>query len=101
MGGQTFSQAATGNTPADAFKNAVEQARYDYGHAGYTGTIAEKDSFIMVSPNPDTLQTMRRDEYYGYFHDDPLWLSVDDKWGPAGCVHLEGDRYLFFGWASC
>ncbi len=25
---------------------------------------------------------------------------IDDKWGPAGCIDLGNDRYLFFGWAS-
>ena len=31
-------------TGAQAFGEAQEQARYEYGHAGYTGTIAEVES---------------------------------------------------------
>ena len=25
---------------------------------------------------------------------------VDDKWGPAGCIRISDDNWLFFGWAS-
>ena len=31
-----------------AFQHAVKEAAWDHGHSGYTGTIAEKDSFEMV-----------------------------------------------------
>lgn len=117
MGGTNFSQTATGKfeTPDDAFRAAQEQARWEHGHGGYTGTLAEKhEGFIMIDcpagKNPYKLaQQLVRD-------DDP---RVDDKWGPAGCIELKGkwlreakDRaglkgkrniraFLFFGWASC
>jgi hypothetical protein len=29
-------------------------------------------------------------------NDDP---RIEDKWGPAGCVALGGNRWYFFGWA--
>ncbi len=25
---------------------------------------------------------------------------IADKWGPAGCISLDKNEYLFFGWAS-
>lgn len=25
---------------------------------------------------------------------------IDDKWGPAGCIKAERNKYVFFGWAS-
>jgi len=25
---------------------------------------------------------------------------IDSKWGPAGCIALGDNTYLFFGWAS-
>jgi hypothetical protein len=102
MGAETFSQVAHGKTAQDAFNTAQEQARYDYGHAGYTGTIAEKCDFIMLKVSPEKLEELKAKPYcyYDYSGDDPLWEKVDDKWGPAGCIDLQDGRYLFFGWAS-
>ena len=36
----------------DAFRAAVQQAQYDHGHSGYTGTIAEKGDFVMLEVPP-------------------------------------------------
>jgi hypothetical protein len=36
------------DTPQKAFRAALEEAYWDYGRAGYTGTIAEKDGFVMI-----------------------------------------------------
>lgn len=94
MGAESFSIRAKGRTAAEAFKAAVAQAQYDYGHSGYTGTIAEKDSFIML-PTPADIGT-----YYDYDPEDPNWQKVDDKWGPAGCFDLGDGWFLFFGWVS-
>ena len=47
MGANVFTTFSMGKDAEDAFFNAVDQAKYDYGHSGYTGTIAEKDSFVM------------------------------------------------------
>lgn len=101
MGAETFSQVATGETAKLAFRSAVESAQWDHGHSGYSGTIAEKDGFIDLTheADPDTLQSIRRDEYFGEYNSD-LFMKVDNKWGPAGCVELKPGRYLFFGWAS-
>lgn len=48
MGSDTFGVYSVGKDPKEAFDAAVSSAQYDYGHAGYTGTIAEKDSFTML-----------------------------------------------------
>jgi len=48
MGGTTFSHSAKGKTAQEAFQNAVEEARWEYGNSGYTGSIAEKHSFVMI-----------------------------------------------------
>lgn len=45
MGASEFSNVVMGKTMDEAFRKAVDNARYDYGHAGYTGTIAEKHGF--------------------------------------------------------
>jgi len=48
MGAASFRSINTGDTAADAYDQAVAEAQYEYGHGGYTGTIAEKDGFILV-----------------------------------------------------
>jgi hypothetical protein len=45
MGADPFTVVAFGGTAQDAFRAAVEDAAFWHGHGGYTGTIAEKDSF--------------------------------------------------------
>lgn len=95
MGAEVFFTSATGKTAKEAFNSAVEQAQYDYGHAGYTGSIAEKTSFVII-PLPEGKNA---GEYVDYLIDncDP---RIDDKWGPAGCIKTGENEYLFFGWAS-
>lgn len=97
MGAETFSITKSGKTAKAAFKDAVEQAEYDFGHAGYTGTIAEKDSFVMIA--------LPLGEASPYAHAEKLISEnddrIDDKWGPAGCIKFPNeDKFLFFGWAS-
>lgn len=45
MGAEMFTTQAAGNTAEEAFRNAIKDALHWHGHGGYTGTIAEKDSF--------------------------------------------------------
>lgn len=93
MGAHQFMVRARGKTPKEAFYEAVDQASYEHGHGGYTGTIAEKREFVVI-PVPLGEPAAR---FANRLLDDP---RVNDKWGPAGCVHLGDDEYLFFGWAS-
>jgi len=96
MGADIFMTAARGSDARDAFNAAVQEAQYDHGHAGYTGTIAEKVGFKII-PLPYGR------EPYEYAEDliNESDRRIDDKWGPAGCLKLEDGKYLFFGWASC
>lgn len=121
MGAESFNIHAIGVTAAEAFKSARTAALWNYGHSGYTGTIAEKDGYVMV-PVPSTMPTItihhRRDnqlheerlssdqprpmtlsEYADHLNDDSN-SPVDDKWGPAGCFQVSSGKWLFFGWAS-
>ena len=95
MGADVFMITATGVSARDAFVNAREEALYEYGHRGYTGTIAEKDSFNVIALK----EGLKPYEYADELIDggDP---RIDNKWGPAGCFDLGGGRYFFFGWAS-
>lgn len=102
MGGEMFENKASAKTADEAFAKAREKALYDYGHSGYTGTIAEKQEFKMVTPNSgesptDCVRRCQEDEKH----------FSGDKWGPAACVDLgenlkvPGEHlFYFFGWAS-
>jgi hypothetical protein len=95
MGAAQFVTPGKGKTAGEAFQKAVEQACHFYGHSGYTGTIAEKISFIELKCPEDK-------DPFDYVsdlldNDDP---RIDDKWAPAGCVKIKDGEHLFFGWAS-
>jgi hypothetical protein len=95
MGACNFEEVARGDSAREAFRTAVKEAEYEYGHRGYTGTIAEKDSFTRI-PLPEGV-----DPYdYAQLLIDNDDERISDKWGPAGCIDLGNDEYLFFGWAS-
>lgn len=95
MGAESFFHRARGATAKEAFRNAVNQAAYNHGHSGYTGTIAEKSSFVMIAvPSGENPLGYAQELVYD---GDP---RVDNKWGPAGCIALGKDEFLFFGWAS-
>lgn len=95
MGAYEFHHQSSGKTAQEAFSNAVDEARYEYGHGGYTGTIAEKHSFVKI-PVPEGKDPHRYAEELIEQDDD----RIEDKWGPAGCISLGNDQWLFFGWAS-
>lgn len=108
MGANEFITTGAGETMTDAFQAAVDDARWQHGSGGYTGTIAEKALAGCVSVTDDVLdedaaralaRQLLRD-------DDP---RVSDKWGPAGAIKLRDGRWdqangerrwLFLGVAS-
>lgn len=97
MGAALFYTTSEGKSPKEAFNNAVMDAIAEFGNEGYTGTIAEKDDYIMI-PLPEGKDPIEyAKELIG--NRDP---RVDDKWGPAGCIKIpdKENTYLFFGWAS-
>ncbi len=48
MGASAFYTIAKADTAEAAFHIAKQEAYWDFGHAGYTGTIAEKPGFIVA-----------------------------------------------------
>lgn len=97
MGASTFCISARGATATAAFQTAYTEACYEHGNGGYTGTIAEKSSFVMIEVPAD-----QTGDVWGYAQGlidegDP---RIDDKWGPAGCIDQGQGNFVFFGWAS-
>ncbi len=99
MGATTFYEISQGESPQEAFLAAKKEAQYMHGHAGYTGTIAEKNNFSIASPKP-----LSKAKAYA-LADSLIDNQYSNKWGPAGCIPIEfssdiPNAYLFFGWAS-
>lgn len=96
----------------DAFTSAREQAQFDSGHGGYTGTLAEKSSFTMIArvksrENADRIISALYNTTGPGVHTyrEEAAQVIDDKWGPAGAIRYPIDRttdgIVFFGFASC
>jgi hypothetical protein len=60
MGATTFGVVVKAKTAEAAFRIAVEGAQYQRGHGGYTGTIAEKGSFITITPDAKAIAQAKR-----------------------------------------
>ncbi len=56
MGATEFSTTAKGRTAHDAFQAAREEAAYWHGHGGYTGSVAEKHDFVLITDTGKELQ---------------------------------------------
>lgn len=97
MGAQPFQTIAEGKTADAAFDDAVSNALHYHGHGGYTGTIAEKSEFEMVSVVPMNPSDAHSLASQLVNEGDP---RIDDKHGPAGCIPLDTGEFLFFGWAA-
>ena len=57
MGACDFMNRSCGKNARDAFDSLRDHAAYEHGHGGYTGTIAEKGSFVEL-PTPKTKMDM-------------------------------------------
>jgi hypothetical protein len=111
MGACSFVELTHGKTARDAFSAAVDRAQWEFGHGGYTGTIAEKGDFTVYDLPPriaaEKVVSML-DASYGRDASEPSqyranarkawkWLTdtfgeqvargmeslYHDKWGPA------------------
>lgn len=117
MGAEQFTAMVVAKDAFEAFDKARKEATYLYGHAGYTGTIAEKDGFKLAG-QVDTWHWDKLHEYFtrevhrledqtrnrplpGKTAPDKLLPTIrklaelyDDKWGPAICFQITGTMAL-------
>jgi len=85
-GGTTFVDGSRQTDPHRAFAECVEEARYENGNRGYTGTIAEKDGFKIRSR---TLMT--RAQANDFIDKD---MDNNDKWGPAFAIQIAESKVV-------
>jgi hypothetical protein len=108
MGAANFYTEATGSTAAEAFRDATDAAAYEYGHGGYTGTIAEKHSYIEYAPPAGITAQQVEDAALACWDErgGPEWLpqriarAYDDKYGPAIAIRTGPATWVFMGMAS-
>ena len=123
MGAVDFATMARAKTAADAFRQAVDDALYESGHGGYTGTIAEKNGYQLttipdgVEPRTycrwvedvacgESLAKVVPEDHRAQVKRDARVYSV--KYGPALCAKLDDGKadedkepaWLFFGVAA-
>jgi len=105
MGACDFFEEGIGSSASNAFSEAVDNARHEYGHGGYTGTIAEKSSYKKAGSAPTLDKAYELAEEILFDQ-----CRFEDKWGPAGYIEIPGpidgyepswNMYLFFGFAFC
>jgi hypothetical protein len=123
MGAETFYTVEKGKNAREAFTRAVEEAQWNHGHGGYSGSIAEKREYTEFTRpkgmREKTVRTLMHDLMDFHFGDDkkknriakkypkfPTYTltnmakTFDDKWGPAVCMEVKPNTYYFCGWAS-
>lgn len=94
MGASTFVNSGKGETATKVFKSLVDQDRYENGHC-YSGGIGMKHTFREVTlPKGANVHEFIQQ----LLDDDSHWVS--DKDGPAGCIKVKDNEWVFFGWAS-
>jgi hypothetical protein len=101
MGATEFFTYAEGINVKAAFVAAKQEAEYESGNSGYTGTIAEKDDFKSASENVFPDKYAADDFAYQKINDDNHWCN--DKYKPAAYIRfMNGNKieYLFFGIAK-
>jgi hypothetical protein len=106
-----------GETLAEAFNAAREDAFYWHGHAGYTGTICEKDDVVAYRNTPNLTFEEADDIFvalemswnntpdiviarFGEEVASEIVSNFNDKYGPAVAFYLGDNRWYFCGMAS-
>jgi hypothetical protein len=79
-GGTDFSVFVPGSDASKAFREAQDDASHEHGRGGYSGTIAEKNGYVLRRSAP-----MTREEAHHFSDKD---IEQNDKWGPAFAVPI-------------
>ncbi|MFJ3182351.1 hypothetical protein ACIPJN_28730 [Streptomyces sp. NPDC086796] len=97
MGAYDFITPGPSGDAERAFFNAKADAVLECGRRQYTGTIAEKDDFVLLADRP--MPPAAAEEYAVHLlnTDDE---RIRDKRGPAGAIPVDDGSWIFVGYAS-
>lgn len=84
MGATEMSVDNNGPSVDEAYKDQVDHDLYEYGHSGYTGTLAEKDGFILI-PRPPRYTAEKVEATFWLAESYYWWLEwgSNPKTGPV------------------
>lgn len=87
MGAADFRELVRNSNVDEAFRMALSEARHEFGHGGYTGSIAEKGTYHNVDTPTRTLQAAHAyaDAAMGS-RETSVGRYANDKWGPAVAI---------------
>ncbi|MEO3976682.1 hypothetical protein [Streptomyces sp. CAU 1734] len=97
MGAYEFITPGASGDVERAFFNAKADAVLESGRRQYTGTIAEKDGFVLVADRPMSLAAAEEYATHLLNTDDE---RIRDKRGPAGAIPVDDGSWIFVGNAS-
>jgi hypothetical protein len=126
MGATDYINVGKGKSAREVFDRLTEQARWEHGHGGYTGTIAEKDRYVEFKRpkgmrRATAIQAVRdlggiSDLGFGDWPTSDAGKAIQakypklpiaamyevwtDKWGPSLAIEISKGEYLFAGFAS-
>jgi hypothetical protein len=83
MGGATFFDYSNITDTRQAFQALADDARYEHGSGGYSGTIAEKPGFSIIAGEP--MPRVEAEALAQQLIDDNDH-RIADKWGVAGAI---------------
>tara|TARA_Y100001949_G_scaffold146661_1_gene130288 strand:- start:194 stop:697 length:504 start_codon:yes stop_codon:yes gene_type:complete len=78
MGATEFAIDNFGKTVGDAYNKQVDSDHYEHGHSGYTGTLAEKDGFVLID-RPTRITAGRLMDTIIDAEQWMFWLYTDEK----------------------
>lgn len=81
MGATTFETYAEGHDPDTAFNTARDDAAFEHGHGHYSGTIAGKDDYVIITDDVTDLDQAEALAATLLDRDDP---RVGRQGGPGG-----------------
>lgn len=90
-----FIQLVKGESPSRAFDIGTHEAKLAFGNNGFTGTLADKGSFVVIrcpkhhDPEAYALGLLARN--------DP---RIADMWSPAGMIQKGPCEWFAFGFSA-
>ena len=84
MGAHSCEQIGHGATAQESDRPLCAEARHDYGHSGYSGTIATTRGFLLATHNVLPTRAARQMAADLINQSDPRL----EKWGKYGCISI-------------
>ena len=98
MGAERFEAEANGKDMKEAFNHAVDEAYWNYGHAGYTGTICEKDgAYLILNPMGMEAQDVKDmiEKAQGWDHKPTAWTTQKPEFVAAQALAYADSKDAF------